>query len=332
MQRRWDNSVQSSNTPTVDQMGVARDSYMMYRCLVIKVIFTDDAANISKNAKNPEVLYDVAILGGQAEGQILSNCRLASYLGGNDNYTARDLTATTKPLSKTRLADHDGDIVYVQFVQGHTGYPVIVGLAKGVTDKFSGSKKADGPRFLEVYNGFTTNITNTGELIRSLKGGKTTDQRFTADKEDLIKEQWFKTEKIVRTYKSGLVITENGKDDVVKITTKGGLEASVDGKGDKVELKTKGGVTATIDGTGNKITLKAKESEITIDGATGKITLKGEMIDLGKSVSDFVTQFTQLATAFALHTHITTGPGAPTSPPTAPLLTSVGSLTVKVQP
>lgn len=330
MQRRWDNSVQSSNTPSYDQTGVMRDSYMMYRCLIIKVIFTDDAANISKNSKNPEVLYDAVILGGQAEGQILSNCRLATYLGGNDNYAARDLTATTKPLSKTRLADHDGDIVYVQFLQGHTGYPVIVGLAKGVADKFSGSKKADGPRFLEVYNGFTTNITNTGELIRSLKGGKTTDQRFVADKEDLIKEQWFKTEKIVRTYKSGLVITENGKEDSVTITTKGGLEAKIDGKGDKASFTTKGGVTATFDGTGTKLTLKAKETEITIDGATGKITLNAEFIDLGASVADFVTQFTQLATAFNTHSHIG-NLGAPTSPPMAPLLSTVGSLTVKTQ-
>ena len=331
MKRRWDNSIQSANTPSIGQEGTNRDNYIMYRCLVTKVLFTDDSANISKNSKNPEVLYDVITLGGTGEGQTLSNCRLATYLGGNDTYTARDLTATTKPLSKTRLADHDGDIVYVQFLQGHSGYPVIVGLAKGLIDNKSGAKKADGPRFLEVYNGFTTNITNNGELIRSLKGGKTTDQRFTADKEDLVKEQWFKAEKIVRTYKSGLIVTENGKDDSVTITTKGGLEAKVDGKGDKASFTTKGGVTATFDGTGNKITLKAKETEITIDGATGKITLKGEMIDLGKSVADFVTQFTQLATAFALHTHIG-NLGAPTSPPTAPLLTSVGSLTVKVQP
>ena len=58
------------------------------------------------------------------------------------------------------------------------------------------------------------------------------------------------------------------------------------------------------------------------------------MVDLGASVSDFVTKFTELASAFATHTHLySPGPGGPTptAPPMAPLLSTVGSQTVKVQ-
>lgn len=314
MQKRWDGSVQSANTPTYNKTGIPREDFGMYRCMVIDVLYVDDERNISKNSKNPEVLYECAILGGTAFGQTISFCRLASYLDGQ-NYSERTLKKTSKDISKVKLQDHDGDVVYVQFNQGHDAYPVITGMARGIVQKI-GAKKADGPRFIEAFNGFETLIDNKGHRTTTMKGGKTENGFFTSGNSAVVTELWdAQNEKMVRTYKSGMTVTEDGKND-------------------KVEIKNAGGVTTTLDGKGNKISIKAGSTEIEIDGASGKISLKGEMVDLGASVSDFVTKFTELASAFATHTHLyNPGPGgpAPTQPPMAPLLTSVGSQTVKVQ-
>lgn len=308
MRNRWNGSVQSSNVPTYQNMGMSRDDYAMYKCMVIDVLYADDSSNISMKSKQPEVLYEVIILGGVAAGQTLSYCRVASYLDGS-NYSEATLKKSSKDPSKVKLEDHDGDIVYVQFIQGHDAYPVIIGLARGITYT-KGTKKAEGPRFLESYNGFEKLIDNKGEYHKTMLGGKTTDGVFKAGAAALIKEDWT-DEQIVRTFKSGLVIKEDGKNDVITITTKGG-------------------VVATVDGKGNKMSIKAGSAEILIDGGSGKISIKGEMIDLGSSVSDFVTMFTQLSTAFNTHTHMG-NLGVPTSPPMAPLLSTVGSQTVKVQ-
>src|SRR4051812_1808156 len=126
MRQRWDRSIQSNNTPTYDKEGISRDDHGMYRCMIINILYVDDENNISKNAKNPEVLYEVVILGGHASGQTLSYCRLASYIDGDKNYSERTLKKTSKDISKVSLSEHDGDIVYVQFIQGHDAYPVII--------------------------------------------------------------------------------------------------------------------------------------------------------------------------------------------------------------
>lgn len=313
MRQRWDGSNQSGNTPTYNQEGISRSDFGLYRCMVIKVLYVDDADNISKNAKNPEVMYEVIILGGHASGQTLSNCRNRSG-GGINNYEEHILQATTKDVSKTKLSEHDGDIVWIQFFQGHDAYPAIIGLGKGLSNKI-GASKADGPRHIEEFNGLVWNIKNTGETTRTMKGGEVKEGVFTPGNSEIIKEEWLKDEKIVRTFKSGMVVTEDGKNDKVSIKTSGGVETSLDGKG-------------------NKISIKAGSTEIEIDGASGKISLKGEMIDLGSSVADFVTQFTKLASAFATHFHMVPQAPAgtlPSMPPAAPLLATVGSQTVKVQ-
>lgn len=314
MKTRWNGSIQSSNTPTYNKIGIGREDYATYRCMVIDTLYADDDKNISKNSKNPEVLYECIILGGAASGQVISYCRLASYLGGDVNYSERTLSKSTKDVSKVKLADHDGDVVYVQFNQGHDAYPMIIAVAKGINDKIA-AKKADGPRFIESYNGVETLITNKGERATTLRGGTTTDGRFKSNTDVIIKEEWLADEKIVRTYKTGMTVTEDGKND-------------------KVEIKTSGGVVTSLDGKGNKISIKAGSTEIVIDGGSGKISLKGDMIDLGTSVTDFVTKFTELASAFATHFHmVPQAPSGvlPSQPPVAPLLSTVGSQTVKVQ-
>jgi hypothetical protein len=325
VRQRWNGSIQSANTPTTDKEGIPRDNYALYRCMVISVTYADDPNNISKNSKNPEVFYECIIMGGVESGQILTNCRLAQYL----NYSERTLTPSSKDVKKDPLDAHDGDVVWIEFVQGHDDYPTILMLDKAISDD-TAAKKADGPRLIEIYNGLQRNINNRGELIMKMYGGKVTNARFVPNIETIVQEEWLSTEQVKTTFKSGLVQTIDGKNDKLDLAFKAGLSVTYDGKNDKAEIKTSGGVTATIDGKGSKISMKAGSTEVLIDGNSGKISLKGDFVDLGASVADFVTQFTQLASAFATHTH-TGNLGAPTSPPMAPLLTSVGSQTVKVQ-
>lgn len=307
----------------------------MYRAVVVKVVYTDDSANITANGQNPRVLYDCVVLGGFAAGQKISNCRLSSDLGGNNSYWERTLAACTKDVSGTRLSDLDGDVVLIQFNQGHTGSPYIVALDNGIkTVGTIGAAKADSPRSLRSFNGVTEKINKDGELQIDVAGG-TADAEHGAFKPNdsaLVSTVTAKDESVTRTFKSGLVIKEDGKNDKITKTFSSGLSMVEDGKGDKITLTTAGGVTVEIDGKGGKVTISKGSTKIVLDGNADKISLLGGFVDLGSSVSDFAVLFTELLTAFNTHTHISALPGTPTSPPIAPMLQTVGSLTVKVQP
>lgn len=177
---RWNGSIQSSNVPSYNKTGIPRNDYAMYRCMVTKVLYADDPQNITKSAQNPEVVYDVVILGGHATGQAISNCRLGSLFSGGDyGYDETILKATTKDLSKVKLSDHDGDVVMVQFIQGHDGYPIIIGYGKGLHNT-TAANKADGPRKLSEYNGLKQEINNTGEYTITRKGGSVVNGAFIA--------------------------------------------------------------------------------------------------------------------------------------------------------
>lgn len=169
MRLRSDGSFQSSNTPTWANVGLKED-FNLYRCMVTKVYYVDDPLNVTKNAQNPEIVYQCVILGGFKTGQTLTNCRLSSELGGTDNFSEIVLTPSSKPITNTRLADHDGDVVFVQFIQGHQGYPQIIATGNGIKDS-SGTKKADGPRKVSQYNGLNETINNKGEWIVTRNGG-----------------------------------------------------------------------------------------------------------------------------------------------------------------
>lgn len=333
MKRRWNGSVQSTNTPTYNQTGTRREDYGFYRCMVTKIYYTDDPQNISKNAQNPEVLYDCVILGGSMQGQLISFARMGAWLGGDANYAERILTPASKSISGNRLSQMDGDIVFVQFIQGHDGYPVIVSLGKGISNK-KAAKKADGPRTLEEYNGLIREINNKGEYIVTRMGGKTDSAtgKFKAGTEVQAKVSFVDGKMVITDNGTTLTIDKAGES--YTRVFKSGLSVTEDGKGDKIEMKTAGGTAVTIDGKGNKVSIKAGSAEVLIDGGSGKISIKGDMIDLGSSVSDFVTKFTELASAFASHTHMVPQAPAgllPSQPPMAPLLSTVGSQTVKVQ-
>jgi hypothetical protein len=313
MKRRWDGSIQSHNAPTQSKVGVGYSDNTMYRCMITEILYSDDPNNVTKNAQNPEVVYSAVILGGLEQGQVISNIRLGGIMAGDYNYWVHTLRATSKDISKDALEKHDGDCVMVQFIQGHDSYPQIICMSNAQHSKY-GTKKADGPQSVREYNGVMENIDNKGNITVTRKGGTLADGAFTA--KDIADVSYSLTE------------------SAFTVTTSQGVTFKVDGKNGNVST-TNGTTKVTMDGKNNNIKIISGSTEVDIDGASGKITLKGEMVELGASVSDFVTMFTALASAFNSHTHLVPQAPAgtlPSQPPTAPLLSSVGSQTVKVQP
>lgn len=354
-QERQDGSVRSANTPVYSQQAKTRvdKDHGIYRCMVTRVYFTDDDQNLTFD--NKQVTYDCVILGGPKEGQIIPNVKAMNAYGGEFNYAEKIYRPIeTKALNEKRLSEHKGDIVYVGFLQGNTRAGVIIGGGVHPLDKdLTGAKKADGFRVRSEYNGVFEEINKSGEYELRRKGGElnTTTGVFAPGKEFEARFKLFKNKMIWEDPNSSIlfekeeqrITTSVGKGAIVetldgknkKITRKvGDISIEEDGAGKKLTA-TLGNAVMVIDGNSNKITFTAGSTIIEVDGGSGKISLKGAFVDVGESVSDFAVLFTELATAFNTHTHqYFPGPGGPTptTPPMAPLLQTVGSTTVKLQP
>ena len=228
MKHRHDGSIQSSATPTHDNTGRESDT-ALYRCMITRVIFVDDPNNITTNSQNSRVLYEAVVLGGFSSGQVIPNCRLSSILGGDFNFYERTLRAASKDVSKTRLSNNDGDVVYVQFIQGTTGYPVIIALDEGLnTGANTGAVAADGQVLRWQYNGIFTEIDKNGNFTWIRKGGTfdAAKQFFTPATVEEIKTK-VESQKITITFKSGMTITLDGEADSATILTAGGAGIKV---------------------------------------------------------------------------------------------------------
>ncbi len=236
MRMRYDGTIQSANTPTYSQTGLMRDDFGLYRCMITKVFYIDDSENITKNAPNPCVIYEAVILGGSATGQTLFPCRLSSSLGGNSNYEDYTLSASTKDISKVKLSEHDGDIVYILFNQGHDGYPAIISCDKGLNDVFSGTSSSQGPRHIKQYNGVYQEINNQGEFTLKRKGGSLNNGVFSpaSNTEGIL--QFLKDSVKLGDESSSLILTKSSDDALLK--TKGGAEFHA--KADKIALGAQG--------------------------------------------------------------------------------------------
>ena len=242
--KRADGSILSANFPAYSRLykNVVDRDYGIYRCMVKTVLFTDDKKNTT--FKNKQVTYEVVILGGFNEGQIIPNVKAMNFLGGENNYSERIFRALEKPLAGNNrkvMADQTGDIVYVGFVQGDKTAPIIIGCGTQHLDKDkTGATIADGPRWVEEYNGLKREINKLGELLLTQKTGTLDGVKniFVPDAADTFeqKESWETGEKHTREFKGGLKVAIDGVADSYKVTTSGG--ASILAKAGKVAIGT----------------------------------------------------------------------------------------------
>ena len=321
----------SANAPTMENMGEIRDN-QLYRGIVVKRYFVDDEMNVTTMAPNPQVLYDVAILGGFNEGQTVTNVRLASWLGGQYNYAERVLKPISKPLEEVPLRDQDGDIVFFQYVQGQKLAPIIVGTGTQPLDgDATGATVETGPRWIEQYNGVETSINKNGEYSLTVKGGEL-DAELNS----------FTPNDIATNNLSSITMTMDKK---VTIASPQGPSVELDGTADGITIRTNNGdmislasSTVTIENSGGvKITLSA--SGIVIDGGTtatvnaDTINLAAGMVNVGQGAAFSATIFENLKAAFEGHIHQVPQAMAgilPSQPPLQPLIPNVGSNSVKI--
>lgn len=339
-QERRDGSIQSANLPAFNKLAknkVERD-FGIYRCMIVSVNFIDQEKNFT--FENKQVTYEAMILGGPKEGQILQNVKAMSEYGGEFNYAEKIYRPLeSKNIKEKPVSDHKGDIVFVGFLQGSTKAPVIIAGGVQPFDKDStGATKSDGFRMRKQYNGVFEEINKTGEFELRRKGGK-----LNAETGVLVPGNDFEARfklfdnKMLWEDPNSSMLFEKTEERFTHKVGKSGYEEVIDGKGKKVTQMV-GTVKVEMDGSANKVKVTAGSTEIEIDGASGKIKLTSDFVDIGKAVSDFAVLFSELATAFNAHTHPFTDitPGGPvpsvTQPPIAPLLQSVASTTVKLQP
>lgn len=327
---RNDGSILSSSLLGGYNRREVEQDFGIYRCMVIRVNFTDDETNLT--FQNKQVTYDVLILSGRKEGQTIPNCKLSSELGGEFNYEERILKATTKAFSGDKaeaLSQHDGDIVYVAYVNGHTSTPVILGFGTQQLDQTNtGATRSDGMRSVKQFNGVKIEIDKNGKYTKQIKSGTYNDDgAFLTPDEDVKYEETIDKEVRTRTFKSGLTIKEDGENDKVTFTLASGTLIDVDGAG---------GITIEADGA-TKIVIN-KNGDIELQSGT-KVNVKAPLVDVGEGAAFSSTLFENLLSEFLKHTHVipgtaTAGPvpvNGVTGIPTAPLIKLVGSLSVKVK-
>ena len=305
--------VLSSNTPTGANTGATRDN-QLYRCIVVKRYFVDDPLNITQNAPNPQVLYDCAILGGFQEGQTISNCRLASWLGGQYNYAERILRPNQMPLNEIPLKDQDGDIVLVQYIQGENMAPMIVGMGTQPKDgDATGATIEKGPQWVEEYNGVKTEINKDGEYSLIAKGGEL----------DMETNTFMPAEGMQN---SSITLD---KDKKITILAGDGTSIQLDGNADSINIKNNAGLSIVISGSGVSINAGSKAT-ITAD----TIDLSAGMVNVGEGAAFKATIFENLKSAFESHIHQVPQAMAgilPSQKPLQPLLPDVGSNSVKIK-
>lgn len=287
MRIRRDGSIQSGAIPTPANVEFKLDFSLM-RAMVTKVNYVDDPANTTTLGQSPKVTYDVVVLGGHRNGFTLSACRLSAALSGNNNYHEVTLRPASKPLRETPLDQQDGDIVFVQFLDGRKEMPIIVGKDQGIETLNQigakvGAKAAEGPREVRMYNGIYQEIDNAGNLTWVRHGGAKdlALETFVPAAEENVKLE-VKPELTELVFKSGLRVTINGATDAFEIVTKKGTKVEVLGATDDVKLTTQAG--AKIDVLGSSGTIHAK------DNGNGALKITGNKVAIGASSAELVDE------------------------------------------
>ena len=167
---RYDRSVESTALPTYDNIGAFTDP-KLYRCMIIRKYSPEEKTSNQKAVLNKQVLYEVVILGGVKNGQLISNVRCSYTLGGKNNRSEMVLQPCTDWEEVRSKPDKwDGDVAYVLFNQGDTSVPVIIAYDKNLQNAYTFEDYV-GTGSSEQIQGVETNHSSEGEFSHIIKGG-----------------------------------------------------------------------------------------------------------------------------------------------------------------
>lgn len=281
---RPDGSIDSSNNPVAGNQYSVRD-FGLYKGQVINVVYTDSEENTSGEDSSPRVQYEVRVMGGPRDGQIFKEVTELQTFGGISNYSERIWKGTTTltrqdPASIFVLESYEelnGDLVYIQFVNGDLNYPVIIGGARHGVTNFEGATEEDGPRFTTKVNGITTEISKDGEFSWTKANGMFSPTPFPNPKGSptLLQDQFVE----LPGFEEAVQITLGNEFDFLfkmNVTPGQGIEVAIDGTADTFTLTTLVGSSLLIDGTGDKLAFTtAAGLSVTADGLGDKFEVAG---------------------------------------------------------
>lgn len=335
---------------------------------VREVYYVDDIKNQSKY----QVEYRVRIEFGDRHGQEYESVTALNLYGGMVNFSEivyqpkEQIIKGNLDAEQSYMFDHDGSQVVVAFMDGYPNRPFIVGGWNHTNNDVFASKKADGIRKIEEFNGMRLETNKDGEYVLTYLGGKRntktkktinaatapTTFKFSKDGSWQIDDKENQKIKISRASKTIEISQsanvkpdeEYGKTDSSApgamvnsiILDKAGKKITLAAGTDKIVQVwdgtsqkltiTMGAVVVTYDTAAQKVNLKAGATEINIDGNSGKIELKGNLVDVGTGASALAVLGPQLISWLASHTHLGDGAAIPPAPTSPPLVPPPSSL------
>jgi len=306
---RADGSIESVNNPIHGSGRAVRD-FGLYQGMITDIFYVDSKGHPDPKAENVQVAYEVMLAGGDRDGQYLMNVMMLEKSGGINNYSEeihkravllgfQDVANTARLLGYT-LDKLDGEVVYIQFINGDVNYPVIVGFAKHLLNKESGATEEEGIRKQSKFNGITTKINKDGEFswvkdngaavselpssLTSPIDGKPYNGEFSPTMSEAVKitlgnEFDFKFE-----YSTGLSVFIDGTNDEITQTTAVGSSVVFSGSKDSFAVTTKVGTSLAVVGTSDSIALTAKAgTKVTVTGSNDTVIIQsnfGDMLEL----------------------------------------------------
>lgn len=194
--------------------------------------------------------------------------------------------------------------VLVEFMEGDVSAPLWTGTFWRTTDEVPAEFQADEPtvKLLKTLSGHVLSFEDKdGSEAVTLKSAK--DATLVMDEKG----------SIALTDAKGSKVTLDADATELKIE---------DANGNSITLSSSG--FSVKDAAGNEVTGAA--SGLTVKGTT--ITIQGQSVAIGGSGGEPLIKGTTLLSMFNAHTHVCTGPGAPSGPPIPPLTPAVLSLAV----
>ena len=167
--RRLSGGIQSSNLPNKSSSSPATTYNGLYKGVIVRINYPA----IEGDRMITTTTYDTLVTGGFMSGQILPDCRVVTPMGGISGYQERTLRAISTKIPNTDWNDHDGDEVFIQFLNGDKNDPIIIGCdySKASSGRV-GIDSDEAPKSTFEYNGVEFNIDNEGVLEATVHGGK----------------------------------------------------------------------------------------------------------------------------------------------------------------